>query len=245
MYELGLSPLHARIRFMEHCLNIAYDLSFERYKEDTEDFDKKTSKEKRKIKNELRAESKKKIQKEFKELTGLNIDCPKQGFGNSNDGNTSRRFFENIDVTASITKIDNHFLFRFSKLLNAINSRHIIDAKKFGEYASKTLQIYNDLYGSWRMLSPTVHKVLSHGENIIKYHHFPIGELSEEAQEAKNKEYREFRLRHTRKCNRRDQNADLMKMLLISSDPLITSLRYHVKTNLDKEILTDLKDLLL
>lgn len=31
------------------------------------------------------------------------VNKPKQNFGNSNDGNTSRKFFENLDVVAEIT----------------------------------------------------------------------------------------------------------------------------------------------
>lgn len=50
------------------------------------------------------AETKSRIQKEFREKTGLIIDQPKPGFGNSNDGNTARRFFQNAELSAEITK---------------------------------------------------------------------------------------------------------------------------------------------
>lgn len=49
---------------------------------------------------------KKEIQKEFKIKMGLIVDQPKQVRGNSNDGNTSRRFFSDPETSAEITGID-------------------------------------------------------------------------------------------------------------------------------------------
>lgn len=75
----------------------------------------------------------------------------------------------------------------------------------------------------------TVHKVLYHGMDIIKTFIIPIGQMSEEAQEARNKEIRRYRESFTRKNSRTNTNDDLLKRLLISSDPLITSLRKSTK----------------
>lgn len=58
------------------------------------------------------AETKSRIQEEFKKKPGLNVDQPKSGFGNSNDGNTARRFFQNAELSAEITKIDLEFIKR-------------------------------------------------------------------------------------------------------------------------------------
>ncbi|KAJ4429838.1 hypothetical protein ANN_22042 [Periplaneta americana] len=53
----------------------------------------------------------------------------------------------------------------------------------------------------------------------------PIGQLSEEAQEARNKDIKRFREHHTRKNSRINTVTDLVNNLLVSSDPLISSLR--------------------
>lgn len=76
-------------------------------------------------------------------------------------------------------------------------------------------------------MPPTVHKLLDHGEMIVSTAILPIGLLSEEAQEARNKDCRYFREHHTRKCTRVATNEDLFKRLLVSSDPYITSLRQN------------------
>lgn len=85
-----------------------------------------------------------------------------------------------------------------------------------------------------KKLTPTVHKILAHGQNLIEYQCLPIGELSEEAQECKNKDYKHFRYANTCKISRIRQNEDLFNMLAASSDPLISS-RRHVRSRKDLE----------
>ena len=74
----------------------------------------------------------------------------------------------------------------------------------------------------------SVHKILIHGKDIIE--HFavlPIGQLSEEAQESRNKDYKRFRLHHSRKCSRYATNEDVFKRLMCTSDPYISSIGKH------------------
>lgn len=47
-----------------------------------------------------------KVQEEFRVLLGLIVDVPKAGFSNSNDGNTTRRYFMDHELAATITEID-------------------------------------------------------------------------------------------------------------------------------------------
>jgi hypothetical protein len=60
-----------------------------------------------------------------------------------------------------------------------------------------------------------------HGKEAIGFCILPIGQLSEEAQEARNKDFKRFRERNTRKSSRIDTRKDLLHMLLISLDPVI------------------------
>lgn len=52
---------------------------------------------------------------------------------------------------------------------------------------------------------------------------------SEEAQEARNKDLRNYRLYHSRKKGRIESNEDVMHNLLLSSDPFINSFRTKLK----------------
>lgn len=42
------------------------------------------------------------IQNELKAKLGILVDAPTQGSGNTDDGNTARKFFKNIDIIASV-----------------------------------------------------------------------------------------------------------------------------------------------
>ncbi|EYB95252.1 hypothetical protein Y032_0162g3429 [Ancylostoma ceylanicum] len=90
----GISPLNAWIRSMECLLHIAYRL-------DVKKWAIRSDEDKKKV--ELR---KKRIQKEFCEEVGLRIDVPRRASGNSNDGNTARRFFRKASESARIAGID-------------------------------------------------------------------------------------------------------------------------------------------
>jgi hypothetical protein len=71
----------------------------------------------------------------------------------------------------------------------------------------------------------SVHKVLVHGADIVSGAILPIGQLSEEAQESTNKDLKYFTRSHSRKISRSSINEDVFNLLLVSSDPLISSLR--------------------
>lgn len=67
-----------------------------------------------------------------------------------------------------------------------------------------------------------------------------LGQLSEEAQEARNKDYKNYREHHSRKISRLAQNEDVLHFLLLSSDPYISSIRNTPKKKrkmlLDSEV---------
>lgn len=122
---------------------LLYNVSFQKWAARTPE-DKKSREDRKKL-----------VQSLFRSRMGLHVDKPRQGSGNSNDGNTARRFFENY-------------------------------------YCSSVL---------------------------------PLGHLSEDAQESRNKDYTRFTLHHARKCSRVATNEDVLHTLLYTSDPYITSLR--------------------
>ena len=127
--EHGISPLQARIKFMECCLHVAYRLQL------------RTWRIVGKAEKALVQEYKNRIQGEFRSKLGLKVDFMSEGSGSSNDGNTARNFFANIPLTASITGLDSTLLYRMSSILNVINSKHAIHAQRFGDYCSETARI--------------------------------------------------------------------------------------------------------
>ena len=163
------------------------------------------------------------VQTQFRSKLGLLVDRVKQGVGTFNDGNTARRFFKNPNITAQITGVNENIIHRFSVILPAISSGQKINTEKFGHHAKETAELFVTLY-PWYYMPVTVHKILIHGEKIIQNAIVPIGQLSEEAQESHNKEFRKFRECKPRKWNRKFTNEDILHNLLITSEPLISSL---------------------
>lgn len=79
---------------------------------------------------------KQQIQQRFFIEAGLRIDFPKPGFGSSNDGNTARRFFNNISQSAEITgeftvkyyiktKILTQFWFKLFIILGTYSQKYV------------------------------------------------------------------------------------------------------------------------
>ncbi|XP_067619865.1 uncharacterized protein [Eurosta solidaginis] len=88
-----------------------------------------------------------------------------------------------------------------------------IKTQEFSVLLTETRELYLKNYG-WYNMPSSVHTVLVHGCDVIKYFDLPIGSLSEEALECSHKN-------HTRKTGRVQSNTDLMTRLILSSDPLV------------------------
>jgi hypothetical protein len=230
-YSYGLSVLHSWIRFMECCLHISYRLTIKVFQV-RGDNNKKVVAERKKI-----------IIDELRQKLGILVDQPKPGFGSTNDGNTARTFFRNPEVSAQITGLNEELIRRFSVILKAMSTGFRINTEKFEAYAKETAQLYIDTY-PWYYMPPSVHKVLIHGSEVIKTAALPIGQLSEEAQEAKNKDFKFVREHHTRKISRTSTNEDLLHYLLLSSDPIISHYSRQRLSNYKNKISADVLPLL-
>jgi len=209
--RFGISSLHAWIRFFECFLHIGYKLGIGKWQARTED-EKKTT-----------ADRKKAIQKGFKDMLGLKIDFPKQGFGSTNDGNTARRFFEDVSLSAQILGVDETLMRKCHVILQVIASGFPVNVEKFKKYCLEIAKEFVQLY-PWYYMPTVIHKILIHGHQIIEWAPLPIGQLSEDAQESRNKDIKNFREGFSRKCSREKSMEDVFHRLLVSSDPLITSL---------------------
>lgn len=213
-FKFGLSILHARIRFFEFLLHLSYKLRAEVHKSRVSD---KSDKEKIKCVKEH-------IQKEFREKLALLVDIPKAGFGNTNDGNTSRRFFNCPEEAATITGIELPLIQKFKTILEVLSSGFEIDLTNFSKFTMDTAKDYVELY-PWQPMSPTVHKILIHSTSVIANALLPIWQLSEEAAEARNKHFREYRQSFSRKFSRTACNEDVLNRLLLTSDPYLSNIR--------------------
>ena len=225
--SLGISPLHCLLRSFELLLHISYRL-------DIKEWQVRGS-----VKKEIVKKRKESVQKKLREALGILVDIPVEGgSGNTNDGNTARIFYHNYQKSAVATGICPELIRRFSILCRTICSTREVDANKFDEYAKETAKLYIEKY-PWYYMSASVHKMLCHGKDLIENALLPIGQFSEEAQEARFKEFRQYRRSFSRKTSRIDSNMDIFNHMLLSSDPMyairnLKMLKTHEDT--DEEI---------
>ena len=159
-------------------------------------------------------------------MYGLRIDIPKAGSGTTNHGNTERRFFDNVSSTAEILGLNEDLIAKAKFLLQAMSSGFDIDTEKFRLYWLDLANLYIKLY-AWYPMPKSIHVILTHGHAIIKTSPIPIGKLSEDAQEARNKDIRRYREKCSRKFAREKTMEDVFHRLLASSDLLISSLQNY------------------
>lgn len=147
----GVSPLHAWIRFLEFVLKISYRIGINKWQI-------------RGAKDKSIMETRKyEIQRRLWAEMGLHIDKPKQnGSGNTNDGNTARRAFSNIELFASILNFDKDVLKHFHTILITISCDYEVNVDKFQNYCERAATLYMSKY-PWYPMSATVHKILIHG----------------------------------------------------------------------------------
>lgn len=232
-FRHGLSTLHLWIRSMECFLHISYRLGFKKWQARGSD----------KI---LKQEKQKKVQKEMRTALGINVDVPKSGgAGNSNDGNTARRFFKGYKKAAEVLGMNEELMFRFYVTLCILSSNEDIDPDKLKDYNKETARMYISMY-NWYNIPQAVHKMLAHGHQVVRIKALPVGSLSEEPQESSNKVFKHSREHHTSKFSRVHTNYDLMSRMLCSSDPKVSSMRRsQAKDKLTSQMPEEAKKLLM
>lgn len=85
-------------------------------------------------------------------------------------------------------------------------------------------------------MTVTIHKILVHGQEIIESNPLPVGMLSEQAAESRNKFWRRDRELHCRKMDREKTMTDLFHRALESSDPFISAIRLRRRQKLLKRL---------
>ena len=122
----------------------------------------------------------------------------KPSFGNANGGNTARRFFIKSELSGEITGLDVNLIKNFSILLRTLSSGFGINLIEFKKLCFKTKTLYLNLY-PWYYKPVTVHKILENSSEFIITCILPIGQLSEESQEARNKDIYQLRGHRSKK----------------------------------------------
>lgn len=175
----GLSPLHAWIRIFEFLLHLGYknDTAVQKWRVS------KKSPEARIVE-----ERKKQIQDEIRQRMALLVDVVRPNSGTTNDGNTAHTALSDSNrlTFANILGIEEWLVNDLHTILVTISCGLEIESKKFQEFCNDVATKYVQKY-SWYNMSVTMYKILMHGAQIIDSIPIPIGMLSEQAGESRNK----------------------------------------------------------
>ena len=105
----------------------------------------------------------------------------------TNDDNTARRFSQEPNLAAILTGVNVELISRFNVIFRIILYGYKVNSNALQMYWVQRAEIYVALY-PWFYMPSSMHKIL-----------IPIGMMSEEAQESKNKDPMKFRVEQTRK----------------------------------------------
>lgn len=169
--------------------------------------------------------SKKLIQEKFKNQLGLRVDQPiPGGAGTTNTGNVARRAFKDPQKLSEILELDYDLICNLRIILMLLSCHENVDPEKYDELAKTTAKMFVENY-SWFNMTPTLHRILIHGAQVIRSSVLPVGMFAEHAAESLNKLYRYERIFHARKDSMEHNIFDMFTRLQISSDPFISSIK--------------------
>ena len=126
-------------------------------------------------------------------------------------------------------------------ILMAVSGKRPTDPAKFHEYCQETAELLVSLY-PWYKMPVSVNLLLIHGAQILGTSILPIGMMSKEAQEARNKDNKQFQLHHARKTSRGDTMSDVFHRLMVTGDVVISS--RSLKTPKTRPLPCDVKHML-
>ena len=94
--------------------------------------------------------------------------------------NTARKFFSEPAKVAKILDVPEELITGIAEIWETLKSDHMINSTDFGEMCDEWMAKYKKSSIKWYKLSPSIHKVLKHGKDVIDHFPIPIGWLSEE-----------------------------------------------------------------
>lgn len=232
--KYGIVITHAWIRVFEFLVNLSIKLPVKVWRARGD-----------KLKNTI-ARREQKLKEIFWSELGLKINQPRpNGAGNSNNGNTSRRAFQDPLKLATILELEFTLVNNLRTVLVSLSCQLCIDPVKFNELCVKTAEFYIDKY-SWYYMPATVHTILFHGSQIMINSPLPLGVYGEEGLEGSNKVNKNNRNFHARKDSRLHTIEDMFNRAMDASDPLVSSIRVSkMKKPKEKILPQEVLDMLL
>lgn len=179
----GISPLHALLNFTKF---IIFNVS-----------------------SELNGYSKEQLNSKLEEKYKIKFSEVQHGFGTKITGNVARLFFADRSSFAETISLPISFINDANAVLEMIRQTEAADRDIYSSTAQRLCKFLSEKEIS---LTPTVHKILHHGEELLEFFGKVVGlntgVFSEEPGEGMIRKIRRIRAEHARMTNRVDNNYD-------------------------------------
>ena len=168
------------------------------------------------------------VQKIIQEKTGLKINQPDSSGGTTSTGNVARRAFSEdtnyIECVLSTIAVEHHSALsklhaQLSAILKIFNSSQLVSTSDLGKLCKDIYLLVLDSF-PWASITPTLHKLLAHSEELIRETNSGYGlkSFSEEGTESCNKLVRKYRENLSRKNSFESNIIDIFVRLASQSD---------------------------
>ncbi|KAI6659736.1 hypothetical protein LOD99_10705 [Oopsacas minuta] len=180
-------------------------------------------------------ESMKFLQTFIQEKTGLKVDQPNSSGGTTSTGNVARRAFsdetEYLECILSTVAIQYRLILskihtQLSAILRVFNSSHKANILELGKLCKDTYLVILDSF-PWASMTPTLHKLLAHSEELIRESNSSCGlkAFLAEGKESCTKSVRKYRENLARKVSFETNIMDIFVRLTSQSYPTLVNYR--------------------
>ena len=187
-----------------------------------------------KDKEKAHRDAKKVFQEAAERAMNMQIDQPKRGGGNTNNGTAAQLFFSPQKREALMALFHGtdqekegyrQLLQNFNVILRLLSSSVMVNTRALDALCKDTMILFIETF-PWYPLPQAVHGFLAHcAERIDQNGGVSLGELSEQGMEASNKELREGREKFARKMDLQKNITDVYKRQWVTSDKIL----WHMK----------------
>lgn len=165
---------------------------------------------------------------------GIRFDMVASGQGCTNTGNSARRLFQAPTKFAEILNVEEKLIKNLHSLLLALSSSRTLNPVAIEKMAQETASLWVECVPYFPM-PVSLHKLLMHGPDMVKSSPLTSGEYSETALESFHKVVRNTLHNHAMNNTLENCNKSLHRYLLLRSDPLLSSVNFNRRRDLNKE----------
>ena len=210
--EICTAPLHFGERAFDHLFKLGCRQDIKKYRKDHMDDDEKMC---------LEFERLFMIDRLLHQL-GVLIDMPGSSGGNTTNGNSIRRCWEEPWLLAEVFGLPIKLVKGIIVVWKCLRSPITPDVTRFKKYCMKLVRLYeHELH--WAEMAPALHLILHHGWLLLQAipEHMNISMFNEEGLEAINKKIKHYEKNRARQTSRPNRLSDVFQRINDFSYPVI------------------------